>query len=373
MLVKKSNVFCIGCGATLQSEFEDKAGYVTEIKDGIYCKRCFRLMHYNEMPKILANPKDYENVLNGCLKKNGVYVLIVDLFDFTGTFIPAIIDKLRGKEVIVVANKFDLLPKSTKVEKIVDWLSYMTNRMFFRCDAIHVVSSKKGYYLDDLMNTIDFIRKGRDVYFVGCANVGKSSLINALLKRFTPKTKDVISTSEIPGTTLDCINIPFFEDNKAFIDTPGLINEGNILSKILPSSYKKIVPQKEIKPITYQIEEGNCVFISGLAVFEVLKASNLSITCYFSDKLLVHRTKASRIDDLLANHLGEMLNPPTKDETLNIVYEDKIFEIKGENKKDIVISGLGFVSFNKECKIKVKIIKDTDVFIRNAIIGDKIR
>lgn len=39
------------------------------------------------------------------------------------------------------------------------------------------------------MNTIDYLRKGRDVYFMGCANVGKSSLINALLKRFTKSEK----------------------------------------------------------------------------------------------------------------------------------------------------------------------------------------
>lgn len=371
--MKNLAIKCVGCGAVLQNEDENIKGYVPEIKNGIYCKRCFRLMHYNEMPKIVANPSEYLDVLNGCLKKNGLYVLIVDLFDFTGTFIPDIIDHLRGRDVIVVANKYDLLPKSTKVDKIVEWLSYMINRMFFRCDAIHVVSSKKGYYLDDLMNTIDLLRRGRDVYFVGCANVGKSSLINALIKRFTPKTEDVISTSVIPGTTLDTINIPFFEDNKAFIDTPGLINDGNVLQRLLPKSYKVILPQKEIKPITYQIESGNAIFISGLCVFEVLEAKELSITCYFSDKLLVHRTKSSRIDDLLSNHLGEMLNPPTKDEVGNIKYVDKIFDIKGNNKKDIVISGLGFISLNKECKIKVKYIKDTDVFLRNAIIGNKLK
>ena len=330
---------CIGCGAFLQTEYIDKPGYVKEIKDGIYCKRCFRLMHYNEMPKILAKPRDYLNVLNKCLSKNGLVVLIVDLFDFTGTFVPEIINHLRNKDVILVANKFDLLPKSTKVNKVVDWLSYMVNRMFFRCMAIHVISSKKGYYIDDLMNTIDLLRRGRDVYFVGCANVGKSSLINSLLKRFTPKTKDIISTSEIPGTTLDTINIPFFEDNKALIDTPGLINENNILTKLLPESYKKILPTKEIKPITYQIETGNCVFISGLAVFDILSSNNLSITCYFSDKLLVHRTKSEKIDEFINKHLGEMLNPPTFNERDNILYEDKIFIVEGPKKKDIVISG----------------------------------
>lgn len=368
------NKKCIGCGAILQTEYENLPGYINKLTNDsnkvLYCKRCFRLNHYNEMPKILANPSDYEKVLNGCLKKNGLIVLIVDLFDFTGTFISRIIDFLRGRDVILVANKYDLLPKSNKPQKVVEWISSMVSRMFFKVDAIHLVSSKKGYFLDELMNTIDFLRNGRDVYFVGCANVGKSSLINSLLKRFTPKTDDVISTSEIPGTTLDIINIPFFEDNKGLIDTPGLINENNVLMNLMPKSYRTIIPKKEIKPITYQIQEGNAIFVSGLAIFEVLEASNLSISCYFSNDLLIHRTKSSRIEDILNNHLGEMLNPPTKEEKDNIIYESKVFEIKPGKKKDIVISGLGFITLNKECKIKVRVIKNTDVFIRNAIIGN---
>ena len=92
-----------------------------------------------------------------------------------------------------------------------------SEKIFFRVAAIHIVSSKKGYYIDDLLNTIDFLRKERDVYFVGCANVGKSSLINALLRRNLNYTNDVIATSLIPGTTLNEITIPFFDDNKAFI------------------------------------------------------------------------------------------------------------------------------------------------------------
>ncbi len=366
---KLENRKCIGCGAVLQTEYKDKPGYVPEIKNGVYCKRCFRLNHYNEMPKILANPEDYEACLEGCLKKNGLIVLIVDLFDFSGTFVPEIINHLRGRDVLLVANKVDLLPRSVNLERVVEWLSNMVNRVFFRVDGIHIVSSKKGYYIDELMNTIDLARKGRDVYFVGCANVGKSSLINALLKRFTSRTDDLISTSEIPGTTLDTINISFFEDGKYFIDTPGLINNNNILTKLLPVSYKKILPTKEIKAINYQILPENSIFISGLAIFDLISGENVTMTCYFSDRLLVHRTKTAKRDDLIKNHLGDMLNPPTKDEIDKVGYESKIYEITTEQKKDIVISGLGFVSINKPCKVRVSVLKGTDVVLRNAIIG----
>ena len=363
--------YCQGCGAELQTTNPNEKGFVPKIDNDrkhIYCKRCFRLNNYNEMPKILATNSEYEMVVDDLLTKNGLIVLIVDLFDFTGTFIPKIIDKLRNKNVILVANKLDLLPKSVKVENIVKWLNYMASRMFFRLDAIHVVSSKKGYYIDDLMNTIDIARKDRDVYFMGCANVGKSSLINALIKRFTREENDVISTSPIPGTTLNSIKIPFFMDNKAFIDTPGLINENNVLNKILPVSYDKILPKTEIKPITYQIEAGNMVFISGLASVEVLEGESLSFTCYFSPNLNVHRRKAQDIEEFLAKHAGGILTPPTKEEFPTLEYVTQDFDISKNKKEDIVISGLGFIAVNKPAKIRVRTIKNTDVFKRAAII-----
>lgn len=363
--------YCQGCGAPLQEEDPNKRGFIPKIDpavDKLYCKRCFRLNNYNELPKILATNKEYETVVDDLLTKNGLIVLIVDLFDFTGTFIPKILDKLRNKNVILVANKLDLLPKSVKIEHIVDWLSYMVNRMFFRADAIHVVSSKKGYYLDDLMNTIDYLRKGRDVYFMGCANVGKSSLINALLKRFTKSEKDLISTSPVPGTTLNSIKIPFFIDNKAFIDTPGLINENNILSKILPASYDKIMPNTEIKPQTFQIKPGNTIFFGALAQITLLEGEVVSFTCYFSSNVAIHRRKAEGSLEFLNKHGGEILTPPTRDEFLSLEYEEKTFEASTNKKEDIVISGLGFVAINKKAKVLVKIIKKTDVFKRAAII-----
>lgn len=361
---------CIGCGAVLQNEYIDKKGFTKNL-DNDYCVRCFRMMHYSELPKILAKNEDYDYILKGALTKNSLVVLIVDIFDFTATFIPKVLDYLRDKDVILVANKYDLLPKSTNIGKVVEWMLSMAQKMFFKVLAVHCVSSKKGYYLDDLMNTIDMFRNDRDVYFVGCANVGKSSLINALLKRFTTRTDDLISTSNIPGTTLDLINIPFFNDNKGFVDTPGLINEGNILNKLMPTSYKSIIPNEEINPITYQIQEGNCVFIGGLFVVDILKADNLSITCYFSRRLNVHRTKSERIPLFMEKHIGEMLTPPTVDELANIEYVSKEYDISAK-KNELYVSGLGFVGFNKPCKVRVTYIKGVDVESRNGIIGRKI-
>ena len=70
------------------------------------------------------------------------------------------------------------------------------------------------------MEKIEQHRKGRDVYVVGVTNVGKSTLINAIIQEITGD-KDIITTSRFPGTTLDKIEIPL-DDGSYIYDTPGL-------------------------------------------------------------------------------------------------------------------------------------------------------
>ncbi|UKI49239.1 MAG: 50S ribosome-binding GTPase [Clostridium sp.] len=117
----------------------------------------------------------------------------------------------------------------------------------------------------------------------------KSSLINSLLKRFTAMTSDVIATSVIPGTTLDEITIPFFEDNKAFIDTPGLINDANVLESLLPKSYLTIFTKNGNKAKkSYQLRSGNTILLAGLGGISILEG-NTNATIYVANSLYIHR------------------------------------------------------------------------------------
>lgn len=366
MILKK----CKGCGALLQTEEENKPGFIPNLtNESNYCKRCFRMKHYNELPKIVASNKDYELVIDDVVKRNALMILIVDIFAFKATFNKKMIDKLRDKNVILVANKYDVFPKSTNVSSIVNWLSRECENIHFKVDAIHIVSSKKGYFIDDLMNTIDLARKERDVYFVGCANVGKSSLINALLKRNTSIKDDVISTSNIPGTTLNEIRIPFFEDNKAFIDTPGLINEADVLNQLLPESYKKIIPDNEMTPKTYQIKSNNAIFLGGLASIEFECEDKVSAIVYTSKNLYIHRCKSENVKHLYETQIGKLLNPPAEKEAGNLKYKSKDIILDGKKKKDVWFSGFGFVSIIGACKLKVTYLDNTEVFVTNGIIG----
>ena len=111
------------------------------------------------------------------------------------------------------------------------------------------------------------MRNGKDVYVVGCTNVGKSTFINRIIKEVTGEG-DMITTSHFPGTTLDIIKIPL-EDGKALIDSPGIINHHQMAHFVDKKDLKVITPKKEIKPKVFQLNEGQTLFFGGLARFDL--------------------------------------------------------------------------------------------------------
>lgn len=74
----------------------------------------------------------------------------------------------------------------------------------------------------------EYEEKGLKISFVGRPNVGKSSLINAILN------DNRVIVSDIAGTTRDSVDIPFKFENLDFllIDTPGVRRKSNISSKL---------------------------------------------------------------------------------------------------------------------------------------------
>ena len=57
------------------------------------------------------------------------------------------------------------------------------------CDVIRSLENKKNIYIDELLELIKKHKKNRDVYIVGSSNVGKSKLVNQIIREKT-KTKN---------------------------------------------------------------------------------------------------------------------------------------------------------------------------------------
>ncbi|MGM7702079.1 ribosome biogenesis GTPase YqeH [Pseudalkalibacillus sp. Hm43] len=366
-----NQIYCEGCGVTIQTEDKGELGYAPPSaleRDSVICQRCFRLKHYNEVQDVALTDDDYRKILSGIGSQDALIVKIVDIFDFSGSWLPGIHRFVGKNPILLVGNKLDVLPKSVKPNKIKHWMKYEASQLGVKPIDVELMSAEKRLHIKEVAETIEQHRQGRDVYIVGATNVGKSTFINQLIREFSEETSSLITTSHYPGTTLDLIEIPL-DDSSSLFDTPGIINHHQVAHYIDKKDLKKVTPKKEIKPKIYQLNEGQTLFFGGLSRFDFVSGDKQSFICYLSNELPIHRTKLEKADDLYENQLGELLSPPDsehKDNLPPLVKHE--FSIK-EDKMDIVFSGLGWVTVSEAgTKVTAYAPKGVGVYIRNALI-----
>lgn len=360
---------CIGCGAPLQSEDKNAPGYVPEhnlFREDVICQRCFRLKNYNEIQDVGMDSDDFLNLLNGLAERQGIIVNVVDIFDFEGSFINALKRIVGNKKIILVANKLDLLPKQINKRRVKEWLKKTARKYGMEAEEVVLISAYKGWGIEELLTTIDKHRNNNDVYIVGTTNVGKSTLINKLIEESVGE-KNVVTTSRFPGTTLDMIDIPLDETSFMF-DTPGIIQAHQMTHYVSDKELKVIVPKNEIKQRVFQLNEGQTLFFGGLARIDYVSGGKRPLVCYFSNELNIHRTKTEKANDLWRNQIGNVLTPPS-DPTQFDMNETKAVRLEtGKEKRDVMISGLGFITIEAGAKVIVKVPKNVDVILRNSIM-----
>lgn len=313
------NKKCMGCGNILKDD---------ELEHNI-CNRCFRLKHYGEYHVTNKDNRDYLKIINN-IASNDLVIYVTSLLNLM------IMDLSKFKNVIVVLTKRDILPKSVKDNKIID---YVKNHYNFK--DIEVISSIKNYNLDNLISKIEKYNK-KKVYLIGNTNSGKSTLLNKLIENYSESDID-ITTSMYPSTTLDTIEVKIKDIE--FIDTPGIIDNGSVINYIDYKMLKKITPKKEVKPRTYQIKGKGSLVIEDLVRIDYETNDN-SMTIYIANSVNILR-------------VGEA-NPRLKD------LPKREFNLK--NDKDIVITDLCFIKFVKGLKVKIYANNNINVYERDNLI-----
>ncbi|MFX3624470.1 MAG: ribosome biogenesis GTPase YqeH [Ectobacillus sp.] len=362
---------CVGCGVAIQTENINEIGYAPASaleKEHVICQRCFRLKHYNEIQDVSLTDDDFLRILNGIGQTDALVVKIVDIFDFNGSWLPGL-HRFAGKnKVLLVGNKADLIPKSVRPEKLIHWMKYSASQLGLKPHDVFLISAAKGKGIRELAAAIEQYREGKDVYVVGCTNVGKSTFINRIIKEFSDVKENVITTSHFPGTTLDLIDIPL-DDNASMYDTPGIINHHQMAHFVDKKTLKIITPTKEVKSKTFQLNEQQTLFFGGLARLDYISGGRRSFVCYLANSLTIHRTKLEKADELYKNHVGELLSPPSPEELKEfpeLVRHE--FNIR-EPKTDIVFSGLGWVTVNEPgAKVAAYVPKGVSVSLRKSLI-----
>ncbi|WP_425423254.1 ribosome biogenesis GTPase YqeH [Sporosarcina ureilytica] len=360
---------CIGCGITIQTEDPKIEGYAPPASltnEDLVCRRCFRLRNYNELQPVSLTGDDFLDILNGIGSKEGMVVKIVDIFDFNGSWISGLHRFVGNKDILLIGNKSDLLPKSINPNKVVNWMKREANKLGLKPADVLLVSAFKGHGMEEALQKIDRLRNGKDVYVVGCTNTGKSTFINHIIKGATG-ANEVITTSHFPGTTLDIVEIPL-DDGKAIYDTPGIINDHQIAHYLDEKDLKLITPKSELKPKVFQLNAEQTLYVGGLARFDFISGERSSFLVYVSNRLEIHRTKLANADALYEKHKGAMLSPPSGDsvEKMPELVRHE-FSIK-EKKVDIVISGLGWITVQEPSVVAVHAPRGVNVILRPSLI-----
>lgn len=365
-------LFCIGCGAAIQTTDKKKAGFTpsSALEKGlemgqVYCQRCFRLRHYNEISDVNISDDDFIKLLHEVGDSDALVVNVIDIFDFNGSVIPGLSRFVLGNDVLLVGNKKDILPKSVKDGKVTQWLMERAHEVGLRPVDVVLTSAQNKLTIKNLMEKIESHRKGRDVYVVGVTNVGKSTLINAIIQEITGD-KDIITTSRFPGTTLDKIEIPL-DDGSYLFDTPGIIHRHQMAHYLTAKNLKYISPKKEIKPKTYQLNPEQTLFLAGLGRFDFIEGERQGFTAFFENTLELHRTKLAGANTFYQKHVGSLLVPPSSKEKRD--FPELIrHEFMIKEKTDVVFSGLGWIRVNEKAKIAAWAPKGVAVVLRKAII-----
>ncbi|WP_076459321.1 ribosome biogenesis GTPase YqeH [Limosilactobacillus caccae] len=363
---------CIGCGSIIQTDDPQGLGYTpnSALEKGketgeLYCQRCFRLRHYNEIAPVSLTDDDFLRLLNQIRDAKALIVYVVDIFDFNGSLIPGLHRFVGDNPILLVGNKEDLLPRSLRRPKLQDWIRQQANLAGLRPIDTVLVSAKKNHEIDQLLDVIEKYRQDRDVYVVGVTNVGKSTLINQIIKQKTG-VQELITTSRFPGTTLDKIEIPL-DDGHVLVDTPGIIHQEQMAHVLSPTELKIVAPQKEIKPKTYQLNAEQTLFLGGVARFDYLRGERKGMVAYFDNNLPIHRTKLANADRFYQKHLGTLLTPPVMDERENFPELER-YEFHLEKKSDVVFEGLGWITVPADTAVAAWVPKGVGALVRRAMI-----
>lgn len=211
-----SDISCSGCGALMHCMSPEVPGYLPsekykqlieedKLKKAI-CQRCFLLTHHQKALNVTMSKEEYRKIVSRIKSEKALVLLIVDLLDLPDSIVPDLPQLVgRNKHIIVLGNKVDLLPGDSQnyLQRIRRQLAqYCTNAGIPTRDSkdVHLISAKTGYGIENLITKLQASWKYKgDVYLVGTANAGKSTLFNTLLESDYCKSRasDVIHKATI--------------------------------------------------------------------------------------------------------------------------------------------------------------------------------
>ncbi|EFA77603.1 hypothetical protein PPL_12209 [Heterostelium album PN500] len=315
--------------------FSVKNGSKKNMNEKETCQRCHMLKHYGKVVPIKIPVEEFRHKLSPIKDMNCVVVKVVDIMDFHGTFVENFRKIIGNNPVILVGNKMDVLPADIHRNRIEDWLRRECKLRGMVVSHVTLLSSASRDGIAKFIVELEKLRRGRDVFVVGCSNVGKSTFLNALVDEYREKV--------------------IFNENEQ--GNSGSSNNNNNQAK--PSALERattsIFPGTTLNIISVPLWSKS-IFLGGLARIDY-QGGLATFTVYVSNHLPVHICKTEKADALFERQRGKLLSPPLtedqdrfdNDESIKLT-QVKRFTITPEKidfkhtHSDIVISGLGWIA-----------------------------
>ena len=345
---------CYHCGAILQCNNPDEKGYIlpeslnraTPIQI-IYCDKCFETMKAFNNSQLDQNvDQEVLKILDDAFATDAYIIWVVDLFSFNGTLNKEIADKVKKLNVSVIGTKRDLFPKSVKDASLVNYLIERFSAYGIKPNSVRLLGTANKVDPKELIDAVNKVRQGHDVYMIGNNASGKTSIINKALKGFENKTNRQIKTVKYPGTQVDVLEIPLSRSS-FFYELPGISQDISVVTKLEKDVAKQILPKKDIKVSSHSMAPGDALMVGSIAAFEVIKGKSTVYKFYAAEGVETRKVSSKKLDDAIdENNIRRSVRPVS--ERLVNFHDYDVFEYAMENDKkwhDIAIEGLGWLSF----------------------------
>ncbi|MFA7378248.1 MAG: GTPase [Bacilli bacterium] len=280
---------CYSCGVVLQSKDHDKDGYVEKellqdlSKGVLFCQKCFHSEKYNLSPREASLDHEFFTLIADAQATDALIVYVINLFSFEAGFIRALNHWLSGLDILVIANKRDIIPQDVSDEALKEYVAHRLRVEKLKVLDVKLVSASENYNIRDVIDAIKELRRRRDVYIIGQKHSGKTTLMETFLKEYKNVSRTNIITQNYPGTNLKVMQIPI-DQSTYFYDTPGLGNDNSILEKVEKQVLKSVVPIKRVEKRLYTLNKDQSLFIGGLARIELVEGEKQRWDAIFLQK-----------------------------------------------------------------------------------------
>ena len=344
---------CYNCGAVLQSDDPTKEGYVKKetLENGsqnfLFCEKCFELERHRPLSNEPTVDPEFLTMLRKAKEKDALIVYVINLFSFEASFAKAINEIVQGMNILVVGNKFDLLPEGSRIEETQEYVAhrFRASGLSIQKDNVIVTNAFDDETAFQIITRIYELKNGNDVYVIGSKLAGKTTLISSFLRVYNNLSQGNIVTETYPGTSLRMMKIPL-NKRSAMYDTPGISVANSILYDLDKPTLRQIYLTEPVKGREVTFVPGQAIYFGGLAFIEFIDGKKTSITCYYHENVQLRKVSAKKAEEKFVQLIARKSLKPALSRIKSIKDMD-VFEIKvtESNLRDIGIEGLGWFRF----------------------------